>query len=60
MNCLKHRKLLLTLAAAGCLVVSGGGQAVASDFYAGKTIRVAVGFSAGGGYDTYTRILARQ
>ena len=33
---------------------------VAQDFYAGKTIRVAVGFSAGGGYDTYARIIARH
>lgn len=32
----------------------------ANDFYAGKTIRVAVGFSAGGGYDTYARIVARH
>jgi tripartite-type tricarboxylate transporter receptor subunit TctC len=30
------------------------------DFYRGKTLRVIVGFSAGGGYDTYTRALARH
>jgi tripartite-type tricarboxylate transporter receptor subunit TctC len=29
-------------------------------FYQGKTIRMIVGFSAGGGYDTYTRAIARH
>jgi tripartite-type tricarboxylate transporter receptor subunit TctC len=31
----------------------------AGDIYAGKTIRFIVGFSAGGGYDAYTRTVAR-
>ncbi len=30
-----------------------------ADFYRGKTVRVIVGFSPGGGYDTYTRLIAR-
>jgi tripartite-type tricarboxylate transporter receptor subunit TctC len=30
------------------------------DFYKGKTIRVIVGFAAGGGFDTYARVLARH
>ena len=29
-------------------------------FYQGKTIRMIVGLSAGGGYDTYTRVMARH
>jgi tripartite-type tricarboxylate transporter receptor subunit TctC len=29
-------------------------------FYKGKTIRIVVGFSAGGGFDTYSRTLARH
>src|SRR5919201_1314519 len=33
-------------------------QAVA-DFYRGKTIRYIIGFGAGGGYDTYARLVAR-
>ena len=33
--------------------------ASAEDFYKGKTIRVVVGFAAGGGFDSYARILAR-
>ncbi|MGH7928831.1 MAG: hypothetical protein ACREQV_13670, partial [Candidatus Binatia bacterium] len=32
----------------------------AEDFYAGKTIRFVVGAPAGGGYDTYTRAVARH
>ena len=35
-------------------------QALAEQFYAGKTIRVVVGTKAGGGYDTYTRAIARH
>ena len=31
-----------------------------SDFYSGKQITIAVGFGAGGGYDTTTRIMARH
>ncbi|MBI2090201.1 MAG: hypothetical protein HYT78_15925 [Deltaproteobacteria bacterium] len=29
-------------------------------FYGGKTVRIIVGFSAGGGFDTYSRALARH
>ena len=29
-------------------------------FYRGKTLRIVVGFSAGGGYDVYARVLARH
>ena len=32
----------------------------ADDFYKGKTIRFVVGFSPGGGFDTYTRFIARH
>src|SRR5919106_755389 len=32
----------------------------AQDFYAGKTIRIVAGFPAGGGFDTYSRILSRH
>jgi tripartite-type tricarboxylate transporter receptor subunit TctC len=32
----------------------------AQAFYTGKTIRIVVGFPAGGGFDTYSRILARH
>src|SRR5213083_2629870 len=29
------------------------------DFFSGKTIRIVVGFAAGGGYDVYARLIAR-
>ncbi len=32
----------------------------ASPFYEGKTIRIIVGYSAGGGYDAYARVLSRH
>jgi len=32
----------------------------ANDFYAGKSLNIIVGYRAGGGYDTYTRIVARH
>jgi tripartite-type tricarboxylate transporter receptor subunit TctC len=49
---------LLVLAAAPGVVA---GPAVAQeDFYRGKTLRVVVGFSPGGGFDTFARTLARH
>lgn len=34
--------------------------AKAQDFYKGKTVKIVVGSSAGGGYDAYARLLARH
>ena len=34
--------------------------ASAEDFYRGKNMRIVVGFSAGGGFDTYARVIARH
>jgi tripartite-type tricarboxylate transporter receptor subunit TctC len=31
-----------------------------ADFYKGKTVRIIVGYSAGGGYDLYSRLIARH
>jgi tripartite-type tricarboxylate transporter receptor subunit TctC len=45
------------------LVVVGTAPAAAvaqEDFYRGKTMRIVVGFSAGGGFDTFARTLARH
>jgi tripartite-type tricarboxylate transporter receptor subunit TctC len=36
------------------------GQPAAPDFYAGKTLRIIVGSAAGGGFDTYSRVIARH
>jgi tripartite-type tricarboxylate transporter receptor subunit TctC len=37
-----------------------GVPAAAQDFYKDKTIRIVVGFTAGGGFDTYSRAIARH
>jgi len=43
------------------LVLSGlSNHARAQDFYKGKTLRLVVGFSAGGGFDTYSRLISRH
>ena len=49
-------------AAAGLMLAGVAGQAAGQDaaaFYRGKTIHLVVGFSPGGGYDVYARLLAR-
>jgi tripartite-type tricarboxylate transporter receptor subunit TctC len=56
---MENRTLVLTLAIVGLLVVGNASAVLANDFYAGKTIRFIVGFAAGGGYDAYTRTVAR-
>jgi tripartite-type tricarboxylate transporter receptor subunit TctC len=42
-----------------CVVLVLPTQA-AAPFYEGKSIRIIVGFSAGGGFDTYSRLIARH
>ena len=46
-----------------CLIAwlwSIGHASAQEQFYKGKTIRIIVGLSAGGGYDVYTRAVARS
>jgi len=54
-----HRIAALVLIALAALMQPASGQNTA-DFYRGKTVTLVVGYSSGGGYDTYTRILARH
>ena len=58
------RSFLHTTAAIGlALSAATSAPAVAqsaADFYKGKTVTIVVGFSPGGGYDTYGRLLARH
>lgn len=55
------RKTGLAVAFVAALGLVAGGTAVAADdFFKGKTIRVVVGYSPGGGYDTYTRQIVRH
>ena len=42
------------------LLVAAPAKSSTHDFYKGKTIRIIVGFAAGGGFDTYSRAIARH
>ena len=50
-------KKLILLALALMVSFETASAASADDFYKGKTIRIVVGFSAGGGFDTYARAI---
>lgn len=55
--------LLLGLTAAAPAAQSGRqgfDEKAVADFYRGKTVRIIVGFSAGGGYDQYSRLIGRH
>jgi tripartite-type tricarboxylate transporter receptor subunit TctC len=43
-----------------CLVLALAAPLRAQDFYAGKTVRIVVGYSAGGSFDLYSRMIARH
>jgi len=49
-----------TVAIGFVIVLGTSTNALGDDFYKGKTIRFVVGYSPGGGYDTYTRAVARH
>jgi tripartite-type tricarboxylate transporter receptor subunit TctC len=53
------KRLALAVCASLVGVAPGAAQDVAS-FYKGKTVRLVVGFTPGGGYDIYARALARH
>jgi tripartite-type tricarboxylate transporter receptor subunit TctC len=54
----KSSLILLVLWAVSLLALPA--NTTAEDFYQGKTIRLIVGFAAGGGFDTYSRAIARH
>jgi tripartite-type tricarboxylate transporter receptor subunit TctC len=58
-------KMLNALTGAVALVAVAGAALPASaqtpeEFYAGKTVELYIGYSVGGGYDTYARLVARH
>jgi tripartite-type tricarboxylate transporter receptor subunit TctC len=57
-------RYLIAVVAFSLLGTASPGRAAdtdaAADFYKGKTLSLVVGFPPGGGYDTYTRVLARH
>src|SRR6266581_2926887 len=44
----------------GFVTMTAIGAAAQEPFYKGKTVRIVVGFTAGGGFDAYSRALARH
>ena len=52
--------LVLSILCAVLAVASAQAQDAVAQFYRGKQINLYVGSSAGGGYDTYARLLARR
>jgi tripartite-type tricarboxylate transporter receptor subunit TctC len=59
---MRHRPSILsgTIVAVAALALCQTAAAATQDFYQGKTIRIIVGASAGGGFDTYSRTIARH
>ncbi len=55
-----RRGLIAPVLAVAVLASAGADFARAQPFYEGKTVRIIVGFAAGGGYDTYARLLSRH
>jgi tripartite-type tricarboxylate transporter receptor subunit TctC len=54
------RSTLISAAFAASVAVSPAAAAAPAEFYAGRGVQLIVGFSAGGGYDLYARVLARH
>jgi len=58
-ECMNRRLLVAVWTIVGLFLITGVALA-AAPFYEGKSIRIIVGYSAGGGYDMYARVLARH
>jgi tripartite-type tricarboxylate transporter receptor subunit TctC len=54
-----QRTLLLAIAFYGFAAAAVHAAPAGNDFYKGKVVRIIVGFSAGGGFDTFARTLSR-
>src|SRR5215467_12517547 len=55
-----NRRVYFMITAAVSLCAFSGALYAAQQAFEGKTIRIVVGFSAGGGFDTYSRAIARH
>jgi tripartite-type tricarboxylate transporter receptor subunit TctC len=54
------RRSVMAVALLVALVLFMSGNLFAAPFYQGKTLRITVGFSAGGGFDLWARLFARH
>ena len=57
---MRRRLCCLCVAILGLTLIASVAHATTHDFYKGRTMRIIVGFSPGGGYDTYSRTIARH
>jgi len=57
---LGHWARALTLATLACGAASLAQAQSPADFYKGKTVDLMIGYSVGGGYDVYARLIARH
>jgi tripartite-type tricarboxylate transporter receptor subunit TctC len=57
---MNKRIALLTALILPMVIFASGSAWAQAKFYEGKTIRMIVGFTAGGGYDAYTRTISRH
>ena len=56
----KRCSFMMRLVIGLAFLIFGGSAAMADEFYKGKVIRLIVGAPPGGGYDTYSRTIARH
>jgi tripartite-type tricarboxylate transporter receptor subunit TctC len=54
------RPIAGSIALIALLAIPAAAQDAVAQFYRGKQINLYIGTSAGGGYDTYARLLARR
>ena len=54
------KRFFFVMALLAAVVLFAAGNLCAAPFYEGKTLRVTVGFSAGGGFDLWARLVARH
>ena len=54
------KRLITSTAMIVCIFFFTGAASAQNNFYEGKTIRIIVGFSPGGGYDALARMLSRH
>ena len=54
------RSIVFAAAVGGLLISSPGHAQSVEDFYRGKTINLVIGYSVGGGYDLYGRLVSRH